>query len=496
MAKFEDFSIGEEQTESAASALAWSPPGIGRHGRCALAVLTSNLLLSIWIPTADHADASCWKRGSIVNNAIRRYLEGSSADGGTDSSSISPRARIRAFAWSPILSDAEHDAGPSAPTKVGLLALLNECAEILICRVDGSSEWAHETSIAVSLIQSYTPTLSPVDEPRPVICDMQWLPSHQELSNGYSFLEFTTRRSWYSISLHSNKSELGESTSIALEFQNLTVSSSNKNARAWYVHKAQVAESDNDYLSERVDLLKSTFDEEHDLHSQVSTRYWGSCTYKQFEAIHITIHPSTMIQYITPANEVSHIVFSHKSLANSSQDSQSLIFDWESPVASMPQSEACSQVWHFLLEHFPLVHAIQLTKKSSGNAIDHVAEQPREDKFHERVCRRLVYAHFCSALAEGWTIDARALQLVKWAMQLGEDNQKWFEETLASLSSDLIQNQRVTAINDLSALFVDEEARSCLEYCEFCGQRVLWKEHGLAQCVDGHCLGITSTVVN
>src|SRR5262249_4305844 len=49
------FSLGEETGGALAVAARWSPPGLAAHGRCALAVLTSNLALSLWAPVAAPA---------------------------------------------------------------------------------------------------------------------------------------------------------------------------------------------------------------------------------------------------------------------------------------------------------------------------------------------------------------------------------------------------------------------------------------------------------
>lgn len=48
LATVEDFSVGEEQSDSIAVSALWSPSGVGMHRRCVLGVLTSNLLFSIW----------------------------------------------------------------------------------------------------------------------------------------------------------------------------------------------------------------------------------------------------------------------------------------------------------------------------------------------------------------------------------------------------------------------------------------------------------------
>ena len=61
-------SIGEEQSDSTVLAMAWSSPGMSRHQRPALAVLTTNHLLSLWASASDIEDHSSWKRVLVFND--------------------------------------------------------------------------------------------------------------------------------------------------------------------------------------------------------------------------------------------------------------------------------------------------------------------------------------------------------------------------------------------------------------------------------------------
>lgn len=62
-------SIGEEQSDSTATAIAWSTPGLARHGRPILAVLTSNGLLSLWASTTDPRESHSWERVVVINKS-------------------------------------------------------------------------------------------------------------------------------------------------------------------------------------------------------------------------------------------------------------------------------------------------------------------------------------------------------------------------------------------------------------------------------------------
>lgn len=100
MASIADLSFGEEQSESIVVALAWSPPGLGIHRRCVLAVLTSNLVLSFW---ETNGSRNSWRRTCVINNHVRKQ----SLDRPHANSRQSNR--VRAFVWLPPLKLAVDD---------------------------------------------------------------------------------------------------------------------------------------------------------------------------------------------------------------------------------------------------------------------------------------------------------------------------------------------------------------------------------------------------
>lgn len=119
--------------------IAWSSPGLAKHRRCALGVLTANHVLSMWESDSDPKDERNWKRSMIVNGGLERYLasfvpaeERSTYEG----SEIQKRkSRIRAFGW----SRACH-MGIEDPWGIQLLALSNDDNEIAIARVRSLSD--------------------------------------------------------------------------------------------------------------------------------------------------------------------------------------------------------------------------------------------------------------------------------------------------------------------------------------------------------------------
>ena len=95
-ASLDDCSLGEEQSTSIVTALAWSAPGLALHGRCVLAVSTSNHLVSLWEPQHKPTESSDWYRSCILNHALQLHVLSS----GGEEAQARRRTRIRAVTWS------------------------------------------------------------------------------------------------------------------------------------------------------------------------------------------------------------------------------------------------------------------------------------------------------------------------------------------------------------------------------------------------------------
>ncbi|KAJ5174201.1 uncharacterized protein N7482_000078 [Penicillium canariense] len=129
----DDFSIAAEQSTSTVVGIAWSPPGLGCFRRSVLAVLTSNLLLSLWEPVGVKGQ---WTRVAIVNHAF--HLD-PSAPGKLDGLELR-RSNIRSFQWCPPLHAPPSPSSNSAPgpeTRWGVHFLMatNDSNEILLLRI-------------------------------------------------------------------------------------------------------------------------------------------------------------------------------------------------------------------------------------------------------------------------------------------------------------------------------------------------------------------------
>ncbi|MCJ1390292.1 hypothetical protein MMC18_003150 [Xylographa bjoerkii] len=123
-ASLEALSIGEEQSASIVTAIAWSPAGLAKHKRSILAVLTSNLLLSLWDPGSNSSEASSWSRATIVNDYLQAHFQvyNSTLDVSRK------RRRIRTICWA-----KELPKDIQAAQRCGqLLAVLNDNDEVIV----------------------------------------------------------------------------------------------------------------------------------------------------------------------------------------------------------------------------------------------------------------------------------------------------------------------------------------------------------------------------
>ena len=150
-----NFSIGEESSTFAPTSVSWSWPGIARHRGCALAVLTSNHVLSVWAPEGRSSVPSSWHRVILINRIIKDYLE--REDKKNDQHEDNRwrtleerrvRLRIRAYVWSPPVSEDSHNPKILPYNGWGdqFLAVGMEGGDVYLLRVlspynTASSEW-------------------------------------------------------------------------------------------------------------------------------------------------------------------------------------------------------------------------------------------------------------------------------------------------------------------------------------------------------------------
>ncbi|KAL4926409.1 uncharacterized protein BDV17DRAFT_299784 [Aspergillus undulatus] len=142
------FSVGAEQSMSTVVGVAWSPPGLAKYRRSVLAVLTTNMVLSLY---ALASGTGKWSRIAIVNKALGEFFRESIENDVLESRSSSffrrdvedksPQLRktnIRSFTWTPPLKlpakDQEYP-GPESRWGSPLLAVTNEDNEMIFLQL-------------------------------------------------------------------------------------------------------------------------------------------------------------------------------------------------------------------------------------------------------------------------------------------------------------------------------------------------------------------------
>jgi len=138
----QNYSVGEEISNSAPLNIAWSPPGLAKHRRCALAALTTNLTLSIWSDEGRPQEESSWARRLIVNDALVQYFTEYDDEPShltiPSKEQLRLRSRIRAFAWAPVLPSTEPTGVIGTRLLYGqhLMALSNDDNQLVVVVVE------------------------------------------------------------------------------------------------------------------------------------------------------------------------------------------------------------------------------------------------------------------------------------------------------------------------------------------------------------------------
>ncbi|KAL5118460.1 hypothetical protein ACEQ8H_003636 [Pleosporales sp. CAS-2024a] len=144
-ATLENYSIGEEISSSAPIAVAWSPPGLAKHRRCALATLTANLVLSIWSADGTQQESSSWGRRLIINDALTEYFvnhfSGTLVPASFEEELERLRTRIRAFTWAPALPNAHTSSTLGTRTSYGphMVAVCNDNNQLMLVSIESST---------------------------------------------------------------------------------------------------------------------------------------------------------------------------------------------------------------------------------------------------------------------------------------------------------------------------------------------------------------------
>ncbi|CAI7617824.1 unnamed protein product [Penicillium pancosmium] len=151
----DDFSLGAEQSTSTAIGLAWSPAGLARFRRSVLAVLGSNLILSLWEPIGPRA---IWTRVAIVNHALHPDPSAPS----TLTGELLRKANIRSFHWCEPLKtpvppeDSDQASEPESRWGVQLMSVTSDANEVVLLQIKRNANSTSSTrSYHIEKLTSY-----------------------------------------------------------------------------------------------------------------------------------------------------------------------------------------------------------------------------------------------------------------------------------------------------------------------------------------------------
>ena len=326
-ASFKDMSIGEEQALVTVSALAWSPCGLAKHGRSVLAVLTSNLLLSLWTSYTDPTDPESWERVMIVNY----FLIPENVT--TPQKQCHTSQRIRSMAWTPICPEHAERQKPFSTRKWGvfLMAITDDENGVYFVNFISpftslSMAWEVQTLLYKRLPRAAQPNQRPsllrlkMGEKRFIdrVSFGTW--------NSGKYIPVTYHTSG-AIIYHDNlnlvlgpplTATVGPVTGPIENFQEDAVQQLQMTS---YLSPPTLSPS----LEIQVQEQKKTYGAENRLGLHVLSRIWGFASFENFTAVCITLHPSRSVEYSSAAEEYANVIFDS---AHPEQEK----FPWQEPT--------------------------------------------------------------------------------------------------------------------------------------------------------------------
>lgn len=317
-ASFKDMSIGEEQATATVTALAWSPPGLAKHRRSVLAVLTSNLILSFWSSNANPMMVDSWERILIVNKAL---YPGSRL-----------QQRIRSMAWVPMNPQQVDRQTPFSRRKWGipLIAIADDCNGVYMLKVSSpfagqSFEWTvevlHRHNIPVSNPPNYRPSL---------------LSLAMNANHFVDHIEFGTWKGGIPVLYRTSGIIHHAIISVHEDLRSRVRSEDHPDCGSLIVDLDEVNAGDANMLPQitvtpfikaQMAAEKEKFGLDNSIGNHVRLRRWGLASFQDLSAACITLHPAKMIEYIAPFDGNSIIIFD----AGSKNSDTTSLLPWNGP---------------------------------------------------------------------------------------------------------------------------------------------------------------------
>ena len=489
LTRMADLSIGEEQSESRALALAWSPPGLARHHRCALAVLTSNLLLSLWSPSSDPVLVRSWQRRLIVNDVLALYFK-ASGHSTRGTAPLMRRKRIRAAAWA---ESSPRGSVTSLEPGLGLLAVLNDTSELLVLRCTYRPTEASSITATVAaclrLQQQHPPPLGDVTGD---LEELSWSEWRTDSGAQSATIEFKHMDTPGSVEVTLNTDSHGKLTVSAMKTEDATDSPHLDLS----LHEA-VAGSARINLERALTRVIRRFSNQFNLDSRVSTRFWGFDVSQAFIAACFTVHPSEQIQYTISSQERSYMLFAAE---------QGSAFPWEEERQPKGTAEVCQEYWQTFLHLLKqpdaedLVMSIDTTLDNSietvdpqcnGSANDNdTVTQDLTNSTSEWTDQAFIYNLLSAALVLAprlLTAEVDWIRLVRGRVRPAISQE--LMDLACRLQGEPSLATRIEYLNKSIQLSGDDTTASHSVRCQICDSVLAWKDLQNARCVAGHSYG-------
>ncbi|OAP56391.1 hypothetical protein AYL99_09570 [Fonsecaea erecta] len=308
LATITQFSVGEELSESTVVSLSWSPAGLGIYRRSVLAVLTSNLILSLW---ESNGRLGVWQRTAIIN----QYLP-------SDEQLNNPREkrRVRAFHWLPALSLSKGFRWGSQ-----LVALADDDFTVLFFHLYKTNGAIYGDWSCKLLAQYRFPGLQHLDASAMKRLGLRTILAR---SSPISNLETSKWRFEDDLSKPSGTAALDVKVSFGqcseAEYLSLRVkwmdeaNSRNQRELALSVTPLKSASSfsysempNQSQFDSAIQKPRSDFDRNFGLGGRIRIHYWGAVFSpdRTLAAACISLHPSDMIEYGIPSSQRTTVVF-------------------------------------------------------------------------------------------------------------------------------------------------------------------------------------------
>ena len=304
LATISQFSLGEELSESIVVSISWSSPGLGLHKRSVLAVLTSNLILSIW---ETNGKPGLWQRTGIVNPHLATVPDREDF--------MRQRIRVRAFTWLPSLPN------PSAVRTWGrhILAVADDDYTVSFFEVKKSADAALGHWAFMFLTQY---RFADLEQPSPKVANRQTLRANLTSSAPISALEtgaWQSEQTSATLCIRVGFGQCGESRSLLVHVRFTTTQPAQEDHDFALSVTSSTTCSDHALLSPPpgelfesvVSNARSKFDHEHGLGGRVRVSQWGTAwSPGQTAAVTcVSLHPSNMIEHGMPPQQHILVLF-------------------------------------------------------------------------------------------------------------------------------------------------------------------------------------------